>query len=934
MCTHNACYMNRRERRTTLKTRLLATIFVILLFSGTFAAIFPIAIGDTEVRYLTISYLPGTMPTPATLPAVGTHNLTLGSEIAIEAPEYVADTSDTQWRFDEWAVYNEEADTWYNTTNRNHTVILNANKTAYACYVRQFLFTVITAYDVPNIWGGSWHENTSSMFFDEGHTVYAGVMKNNPNDWISLGPGCRAYFINWTGDATGKIDNVFWHSDPIVLDAPKTAIAEWVVKYKLWTDSDSEYYPWGPGSGWYDPDKRGWYANCTDVDLTAPSVDNENPGNWRWRFDYWLVERWNGTHWVPSFYFTENITVHLGPYTKATVYFALQYYLTVADTIGGLTGVSSYSGYYDYCSNITIVAPDPVPDPVIAGKRYAFYKWFLSAVFDHFNPSVTVHIEHVTTVGKTLWAIYNTEYYLDAGDNIGGLSGVSSYSGWYLSGTVVPMTAPDYVPVDADTRYKFDEWEKDPGNYIDTNPATTITMNGPRNATAFYTRQFRATWTADPAFLNTNIAGFPGEMWLDENVKYWWYAPSGPIGPFFPFNYTFDHWEINSGPYPQYQNWIHVNTTGPLTGVAYYRGVSAFFITPQMVVVDAPAACTTFTVNVTAANIEDLYAFDFNVTWDPTLIELVDVDYEVNEIWGTYFEAIQEVNNTAGYFWYVATSLDGAPDAPYGFTGTNKIVALTFHIIYDPCYIDDDYFRECNLTLNVKKLANSTGHEMYPENVHGGYYRINAIQPTIYMKPSAVVASDKDFIFQVEIWINQSVKLHDWYALIYFNTDHLDIIEVVIDESFLIGPYEYFLVHKSDEGGYIEIHIVQQQPGETLAYGEGRLATLTFQVNQWIIWNTSNPDLHSWIFFELVAISVKCPELECIYPPLLLYEDCQYTYLPIPGDVNGDGVVNILDLILVAGEYGDCSTYDLNEDGFVELLDLVIVAINYGRTEP
>jgi hypothetical protein len=498
------------------------------------------------------------------------------------------------------------------------------------------------------------------------------------------------------------------------------------------------------------------------------------------------------------------------------------------------------------------------------------------------------------------------------------------------------MSVPDIVdPILTDgIRYKFVNWEKDPGNYMAGTTATTITMNGPRNATAYYKTQYERTWTADPAFLNTTIGGYPGSDWKDANQLYWWAAPSGPIGPYFPFNYTFDHWEINGVPYPQYQNWILVNQTGPLDGVAYYKGVSAFFITPQMVVVDAPAACTTFTVNVTTANIEDLYAFDFNVTWDPTLIELVDVDYCISTIWGSFFEAKKEINNTAGYFWYVATSLDGAPDDPYGFTGTSKIVTLTFHILYDPCYIALDYFRECNITLNVKKLANSTGHEMHPDNVHGSYYRINAIQPSIYMKPASVTASCKDYVFTVEIWINNSIKLHDWGCIIHFDTDHLDILSVEIDETFLVGPYEFFLVYKSDAGGFIEIVIVQQQPGEELAYGEGRLATLTFAVNKWIIWNTSNPDLHSWITFADVWISVKCPFFETIDPPLLLFEECEYTYLPIPGDCNGDGVVDVLDLLLVAGEYGDCSTYDLNEDGFVELLDLVIVAINYGRTEP
>ena len=42
-------------------------------------------------------------------------------------------------------------------------------------------------------------------------------------------------------------------------------------------------------------------------------------------------------------------------------------------------------------------------------------------------------------------------------------------------------------------------------------------------------------------------------------------------------------------------------------------------------------------------------------------------------------------------------------------------------------------------------------------------------------------------------------------------------------------------------------------------------------------------------------------------------------------DVNGDGVVNILDLVVVANAFGETAP-DLNGDGTVNVLDLVLVA--------
>ena len=53
-------------------------------------------------------------------------------------------------------------------------------------------------------------------------------------------------------------------------------------------------------------------------------------------------------------------------------------------------------------------------------------------------------------------------------------------------------------------------------------------------------------------------------------------------------------------------------------------------------------------------------------------------------------------------------------------------------------------------------------------------------------------------------------------------------------------------------------------------------------------------------------------------------------YLKYSFDVNADGVVNILDLVIVANALGD-AVPDLNADGVVNILDLVIVANNFGN---
>ena len=48
-------------------------------------------------------------------------------------------------------------------------------------------------------------------------------------------------------------------------------------------------------------------------------------------------------------------------------------------------------------------------------------------------------------------------------------------------------------------------------------------------------------------------------------------------------------------------------------------------------------------------------------------------------------------------------------------------------------------------------------------------------------------------------------------------------------------------------------------------------------------------------------------------------------FLKVVLDLNGDGVINILDLVIIANAFGE-SEPDLNGDGVVNILDLVIIA--------
>ncbi len=79
------------------------------------------------------------------------------------------------------------------------------------------------------------------------------------------------------------------------------------------------------------------------------------------------------------------------------------------------------------------------------------------------------------------------------------------------------------------------------------------------------------------------------------------------------------------------------------------------------------------------------------------------------------------------------------------------------------------------------------------------------------------------------------------------------------------------------------------------------------------------------IYILLITLTITLNHAEEIRDPLL------------DSDVNADGIVNILDLVFVASQFGEDISADqfpnpdVNQDGSVNILDLTLIAGNFGK---
>ena len=197
--------------------------------------------------------------------------------------------------------------------------------------------------------------------------------------------------------------------------------------------------------------------------------------------------------------------------------------------------------------------------------------------------------------------------------------------------------------------------------------------------------------------------------------------------------------------------------------------------------------------------------------------------------------------------------------------------------------------------------------------------------------PAAMISVDPPLItvsgetFAVSIAILDVVDLYGWEFRLRWNSTLLDVTNIDEGPFLKQGGETYFTSKVDNVENYILVDctLLGVVPGVN---GNGVLAVVEFDVRGI---GESILDLH-----DTTLVS-------SLEQPIIHQSTDGYCYFEntLVGDVNGDGVVDIYDVVMVAVAFGSKpgdpnwnQAADLNDDAMVDIYDVVTVSSYFGET--
>jgi len=197
---------------------------------------------------------------------------------------------------------------------------------------------------------------------------------------------------------------------------------------------------------------------------------------------------------------------------------------------------------------------------------------------------------------------------------------------------------------------------------------------------------------------------------------------------------------------------------------------ATIYVNPDEIIDPALVPGSDFAVNVSIINGTDVYAFDFKLSYDPSIIEATTI------LEGSYLSSLGPTTvlateiNAAGFARFAVTL-----NAPPGANGDGMLATITFHVLSLGATI---------LTLSNTSLTDSTGASL-PFVMKNGYFA-NVVLAKLFLDPPEIIDPTirPGDIFYWNVSIENVQNMYDYGFGLTYDTNVLTCIGVVINPVF------------------------------------------------------------------------------------------------------------------------------------------------------
>lgn len=301
-------------------------------------------------------------------------------------------------------------------------------------YVTQYYLDVVSSFGTAE--GEGWYNSGTSATA----SLKAGEIEESP--------GIRHVFTSWGGAASGSS----LKSDPILMNKPNRAIANWKTQFELTVKSDPANISGLTGSGWFD-------AN-TQASFSAPTIIPADKSS-RLRFDHW-----SGAFQGQSP--TGTVLMDLPKVVEAD--YVAQYLLTIHYDPPTIPHSANETSWYDANTNVQLGPVASLVD-ISSVERLQFLGWF-----ENGKQLTDVSINVLMEQPHELTLSYKTQFKVDVRSSYGQVSG----SNWYDRGATATIAVSNTAGSWPFT-YTLADWRVTPptGKLTKTGGSWTIVVDQP-----------------------------------------------------------------------------------------------------------------------------------------------------------------------------------------------------------------------------------------------------------------------------------------------------------------------------------------------------------------------------------------------------------------------------------------------------------------------